>query len=89
MPPQRCDDIILIEPDLELIIVQFENRRTSHFLPTNVESAPIQTRNTNCHQKVRTNHLKTWCIVVGLIFVGVFTFVMKLVYGDSYHFYVM
>lgn len=89
MPPQRCNDIILIEPDLELIIVRFEDRRTSHFLPTNVESSPVQTQNRNRDQKIQTHHLKTWCIVIGLIFVGVFTFVMKLIYGDNYHFYVM
>lgn len=85
MPPQRCEDIILIEPDLELIIVRITDQPISNFLQNNINSAPVLTP----YPKFKEYNLKTWFIVTGLILLGLFTFVMKLKYGNRYQFYVM
>lgn len=85
MPPQRCEDIILIEPDLELIIVRIPDRPTSHFLQNNIDSTHVLTQNIAPYPKFKESNLKTWFIFTGLILVGMFTFVMKLKYGDRYY----
>lgn len=88
MPPQRCDDIILIDRDIEQIIVRVENQRISQ---ANAElTDPIDDNsNTIVTFGLNGSHWKIWLNITGFILAGVFIFTMKQMYGNRGDFNVM